>query len=1095
MSVTASDFQEMIGKLYLPNGGGLHNPTTLTFARGSVDDSGAVQAMVNNYDVNFDDDDDMEIVWSRDRIACVVAVGELANALGITEGDVLIRVNGQPVSDIVEFSGREVFGSSAAAAADGQNHLSKRSVWEFNGDLQSFLASSPRPCKLTWLRTGSGEQGDVANRKSSFVHLPSTKDAEAALPCGIPGGRPFAWDVAAVAQFLTAIGQGHMVSVCQRAYIDGIAMCSMNERSAIDLGFTEEEVLAYKEMMVAIELARKQSSQEAYQMFIGDRHENLGVLVAKRPYMSIFISLFVVLVLSSGIGMLEGSNVLAGFLPVHNDFLDNFASELDITYVQYDAFRESFERPRFSSLIVTPKDGDMLSTPVLTELFTLKNHVEQLRVSHGGATVQFTDLCITHLGECHFDSVLKFWENNLTALSESTLSNAAYLTRFEKKDLDSVLGGVTMNTSATGSISARGTIITLSIRDTGSDALDSGSASMLFEEALVNLVLSSQFMHCNVYVNTARSLEDESVDAWNAMMPKFLGTITLMVAYCMWTMGSATRKQNDVRQVRSQYFATGLVVFSPVLASMAAFGLMGYCGCTLNTMCMFIPFLVLGKSHSPPAFLQFVGLTPVPTFVFMCILSGIGLDDCYVILNYIQLAPKILEGESLEHLFGKVMRRAGAAIFATTLTDCVGFFVGLVVSIDTQQGFVNFCFGMIFALIFDYILQYVYFALIAPNHRLPDLIVAVCRMTLFLPVIVLNYQHDIDRAIFGGQSPQIHVADAKPKTDDDVTMIQDIAGFPQSCGEDDAASSAAPNDGIAKDEDGENDSYEGLGQDSLRWIFEKCWAPLLTGNPLVKWVVLLLDVLLITGAALAASDMGTGMHNDYFFLDGSYMKEYIDNAEQVFMAEPNMMHLVMGVDPNKPKALYQELFSVDSQIALNKLVSDFSNRGDVLYVDNWLAELLADNGGVAPTSDADAIAIIALYGNKYTPYFQLGADGQSIAKLMTSVHFLAPQSIEDRVVQYTQFKSMGEKFFPQHPINSHIQRFKVIAASEKFAIDISQFQTSKQQLIQATFISVYGVFMAMSVTLPFPAAFFCCANLCGVVTIVIGECCCMLLDS
>ena len=98
----------------------------------------------------------------------------------------------------------------------------------------------------------------------------------------------------------------------------------------------------------------------------------------------------------------------------------------------------------------------------------------------------------------------------------------------------------------------------------------------------------------DIYCETTRSETDEVVRPWRKMAPMLLAVSVLMALYCMYTMGGNTRKQADVPRIRSQYGAVACVVASPLLATFCAFGVLGYCGLTINTFCLYAPFLVLG---------------------------------------------------------------------------------------------------------------------------------------------------------------------------------------------------------------------------------------------------------------------------------------------------------------------------------------------------------------------------------------------------------------------------------------------------------------------------------------------------------------------
>ena len=83
------------------------------------------------------------------------------------------------------------------------------------------------------------------------------------------------------------------------------------------------------------------------QQYIGHKHAQLGHWIASKPCTSIILSLLFTVILMGGMAMLEGPSKMA-FLPLHNDFLDNFAPKNHKAYTDYKRLDESFEAPRFT---------------------------------------------------------------------------------------------------------------------------------------------------------------------------------------------------------------------------------------------------------------------------------------------------------------------------------------------------------------------------------------------------------------------------------------------------------------------------------------------------------------------------------------------------------------------------------------------------------------------------------------------------------------------------------------------------------------------------------------------------------------------------
>ena len=101
----------------------------------------------------------------------------------------------------------------------------------------------------------------------------------------------------------------------------------------------------------------------------------------------------------------------------------------------------------------------------------------------------------------------------------------------------------------------------------------------------------------------------------------------------------------------------------------------------------------------------FIGMKgTILTSVLPFFLLGIGVDDMYVILFYLEQAPQEMSGKEKMSF---MMRNAGLSITITSVTNCVSFGMG---SISTMYAIESFCIFAVFGLFLDYIYQITFFS-------------------------------------------------------------------------------------------------------------------------------------------------------------------------------------------------------------------------------------------------------------------------------------------------------------------------------------------------------------------------------------------------
>ena len=146
-----------------------------------------------------------------------------------------------------------------------------------------------------------------------------------------------------------------------------------------------------------------------------------------------------------------------------------------------------------------------------------------------------------------------------------------------------------------------------------------------------------------------------------------MGTV-LMILFATLTLGKFNgiegRKAVAICSVIDTWIATG-----------SAFGICMFLGYPYTPFSQIVPFLAL----------------------------GLGVDDAFIIVAALEHTDK---NASLEDRFGEALKKAGASITLTSLTDFIAFSVGSISPIPAMR---FFCFHMAWAILFDLVFQCTFF--------------------------------------------------------------------------------------------------------------------------------------------------------------------------------------------------------------------------------------------------------------------------------------------------------------------------------------------------------------------------------------------------
>lgn len=237
---------------------------------------------------------------------------------------------------------------------------------------------------------------------------------------------------------------------------------------------------------------------------------------------------------------------------------------------------------------------------------------------------------------------------------------------------------------------------------TGGDSSSGASPSKLNAEApRVGVEL--------VYL-AGRSLDDGIEESSSTDIPLVVSTAALMCMFATMASGSIDTLVSRQALVQAGVISAGLAV--PL-----AFGLCAIVGIKFVLLNASLPFLAI----------------------------GLGIDDAFVLQAALSRMPRRW---GLRKRLAVTMREAGVAITVTSITDCLAFAVGGLLT--QQRGVQNFCLYAVATVLCDYVLQITFFTawMVLDARREAQGRSAMCCGRVAHPVGAgLGPEHDDDVAI------------------------------------------------------------------------------------------------------------------------------------------------------------------------------------------------------------------------------------------------------------------------------------------------------------------------------------------------------------
>lgn len=298
---------------------------------------------------------------------------------------------------------------------------------------------------------------------------------------------------------------------------------------------------------------------------------------------------------------------------------------------------------RFGRLLIKARDnGTLLRTEVFQQILYLDYLVQNLTiVGDNGYGYNFVDLCaLVITGGCWQNDILnigKFMPEIETG--EMVLTYPIWFDpdTFQRVTFPSFTGDLTLNPEDSTVAEIKYIALNYFLNSATDFDVKMGTK---WEDAFLKLVQSQDLPAIDIIRFASLSMERELENNTNSVVPFFALNLGVMITFCI-----VTCMMTD--WVKSKPVLGFLGVFSAVLATIAALGLVMYCGVPFIGINMAAPFLML----------------------------GIGLDDTFVMLGAWRRTNL---HDSVPERMSETFKDAAVSITITSLTDMLSFWVGVI---------------------------------------------------------------------------------------------------------------------------------------------------------------------------------------------------------------------------------------------------------------------------------------------------------------------------------------------------------------------------------------------------------------------------------
>lgn len=787
---------------------------------------------------------------------------------------------------------------------------------------------------------------------------------------------------------------------------------------------------------------------------------SLGRWIGQHPVKAVAMLGIAYVLLAPGVFLLEGDGDFLG-LRLATDFMTTFALTDSPEYNDYHEATNLFPDMRFLSLLETPHPsprGPVISAAVLREVLSVEALVLELTVEakmdgsvkqvgfedvcdrpSAGSTCQYVSAAGLLLGLHHGRaaaeqrlSELEVMESKNTTFSE----RAAWLLSGIDPGMQALLPAVMGTGFARGFPGVDAHVARLC--DWLSQVkvlvakfeLTPGASSQKFElEAQQLLHKSSGLGGVRVTSMATGSLGQECAKSGTAAIPLLVVAIGTMICYVLIFLGAETRVGTGETQLLLLLVGTSI----PAISSVAAMGLLGYLGFSINVVVLMAPFLVL----------------------------AVGVDDLFIIISSINFVG--IHEKSPPALLSQALTRGGVAVTTSTMTSVTAFTASALASLNFP-GFLSFNLCLVFALLLNW-----------------------AGMLVGIPACVVLNEKRIAMGHFD-LLPCCHRRRCNRRASQTSTLEPALAHvMPQVQPQSEARARTALEERgrglrtITISPNCEEAGAEAPMQLCLlsRWGLTRKGQSLISGHwaPLIEksrschvigaglWLSMM-----IASAVLIPLRLEKGMPDRFFITDSSPLHEYLDDLEFAF---EKSVPLEVGLLLTQPKL-------GDSQYrqGLRSFMLQLGQQPDAIMAPNcWPVTVAAGLPNQARSHDADAAAsafFASLAGSKYKKDVLQSSNGSLVAARCRAFLW-QPTSPDARTAQAEGLRAAAAR-----------SRLSVVVYHPSFPIHVVRYRHIQNMTLQGVVSACLAVFLSLLLVLPLHFAILAVTNVIAVVVALFG---------
>ncbi|BFZ21461.1 hypothetical protein BsWGS_24500 [Bradybaena similaris] len=442
------------------------------------------------------------------------------------------------------------------------------------------------------------------------------------------------------------------------------------------------------------------------EVFLETQFFRWGYLCARHPFIVTILALLLTGALVAG----------AALLTVTTDPVKLWSSPDSRARMEKDYFDAHF-KPfyRTEQIVVSQPDNDTVITwhgynynslfdkTFLHQLLDMQNAITEIKAEYNNKTITLQDICFAPMQpenkNCTIQSILNYYQNSHEMIDKVVMDEygfwelANYLDHFEScvqspyslndttrlhTPCMGTYGGPVFPWVALGGFegkaysTAQAFVITILVNN----FLDASQVepAKAWEKKYIEFMknYTAEHPHINIAFSSERSIEDEIDRQSQSDIITILCSYLIMFAYITICLGQYSNPHRILVDAKISLGLAGVIIV--LLSVGASLGFYSYLGIPSTLIIIeVVPFLVL----------------------------AVGVDNIFILVQKYQ-REVLHEGETVEHMIGRVVGKVGPSMLLTSLSESLAFFLGALTEMPAVKVFSLYA---AMAVLIDFLLQ------------------------------------------------------------------------------------------------------------------------------------------------------------------------------------------------------------------------------------------------------------------------------------------------------------------------------------------------------------------------------------------------------